>query len=145
MARACLRGPGHLLFCGPGSSGQEGSGMELAAPCWPRLPAAPRLCPRRPQSCSCSSRRQEPRYTNDYLSLGALPGILRQGGAQGAELLLCSRTSSASCCSLHSPQGNQTLWLFWSFVVKLFPNSNRFKCHHTNGREKPFMQLKVVF
>lgn len=150
VARACLPGPRHLLCCGAWAllAGQErdrAARPVLASPprCSPgHSGSVSPLCPRQPQE---PSQRQEPRYTNDYLSLGALPGIPQQRGTQGAELLLCSQTSSARCCSVHSPQGNQTLWIFWSFVVKLFPNSNRFKYHRTNGREKHFMQLQGGF
>lgn len=110
-------------------------------------------------------------HPNNYLNLGALPSsqepppaaespqqwgsracwcqsalfITQAVGQEGGEAAPLLKTSPVRCCSVHSPQGNQTLWIFWSFVVKLFPNSNRFKCHHTNGREKPFMQLQSGF
>lgn len=101
----------------------------------------------------------------NYLSLGAFnslgsPGTAQvcwcqppqpcqpgcgTGGDRRGQAAPLSPASSLRCCPAHPPQGNQTLGIFWSFVVKLFPNSNRFKCHHTNGREKPFMQLQSGF
>lgn len=92
---------------------------------------APRAAvPSRPQPQPCPAAR-------------ALPA--EPSGAPGAAAARGLPCSSVRCCSLHSVQGNQTVWIFWSFIVKLFPNSNSFKCHHANGKEKPFMQLQSVF
>lgn len=142
MARACLHGPWHLLLCGAWNLLAEGNGMELPVPCWPQLPAAPTAAPEPAELLLLPWAGAH--HTNDYLSLGALPGIPQHRGTRGRAAPLLTN-SSARCCSLHSPQGNQTLWIFWSFVVKLFPNSNRFKYHRTNGREKRFMQLQGGF
>lgn len=140
MARACLRGPWHLLLCGTWNLLAEGEWDGAASPVL--ASAVPTAAPEPAELLLLPwAGAHTPTITSASEPGRASPSR----GAHGAELLLCSQTSSARCCSVHSPQGNQTLWIFWSFVVKLFPNSNRFKYHHTNGREKRFMQLQGGF
>lgn len=158
MARACLCGPWHLLFCGAlKSPARRGSGWSWLVPCWPSprrsppvtLGLSPQMCPGRSPTAAPGARRAVlllPKgrctslHPNNYLSLGALtnsqeslpaaaiapaagqPSVLVSVTAalspglwyrDGERLLLCSQTSSLRCCSVHSPQGNQTLRIFW--------------------------------
>lgn len=140
-------------------AGRSHVGLHLPA-ARGRLGVCPHVCPRVPRGCQRSSPRAVPvpvpvprarasRCRRIPTSAAALPSgpsaagrAGRSPGAAAARGLPCS---SVRCCSLHSVQGNQTVWIFWSFIVKLFPNSNSFKCHHANGKEKPFMQLQSVF
>lgn len=132
-------------------------------------PVCPQLLshgsPRSLESCSCSSQRAGtpqciqtitsalepcpaawgPPAAGQPVCCVATPALSPGCGTERAQAAPLLTSSSLRCCPAHPPQGNQTPGIFWSFVVKLFPNSSRFKCHHTNGRENPFMQLQSGF
>lgn len=131
--------------------------LALASPCCPGdAGSVPQVCPQllchgsprashragTPHCTQTITSALEPSTAWHPLALGQpsvlVPALSPGCGTAGDSLLLCHQPA-------HPPQGNQTLGIFWLFVVKLFPNSNRFKCHHTNGREKPFMQLQSGF